>query len=49
MAAGVRDCPVNKVFHAIRKELLDIDEMLHWYTAKELKEVGLDQAEGVEK
>lgn len=36
------DCPVNKVFHAIRNELLDIDEMLHWYESKQLNEEGLE-------
>ncbi len=36
------ECPVNKVFHAIRNELLDIDEMLHWYEVKEQRELGLE-------
>lgn len=36
------DCPVNKVFNATRKELLDIDEMLHWYESKQLNEEGLE-------
>lgn len=36
------DCPVNKVFHAIRNEQLDIDEMLHWYESKQLNEEGLE-------